>query len=118
MHHSCVYRALRRVPPAFQNRECVGGLVRICKRPCDRNHLHPAVHHVQNWLAEHAIEPVALADLAQVANMSVRSFSRAFKDATGLTSVQYQQRLRLEVAATLVNNSELSLARERCPLWF
>ncbi len=74
-----------------------------------RNHLHPAVHHVQNWLAEHAIEPVALAELAQVANMSVRSFSRAFKDATGLTPVQYQQRLRLEVAATLLNNSELSI---------
>lgn len=74
-----------------------------------RNHLHPGVHRVQNWLAEHAMESVSLAELARVANMSVRSFSRAFKEATGLTPVQYQQRLRLEVAATLLQNSDLSI---------
>lgn len=74
-----------------------------------RNHLHPAVHKVQNWLAEHAMKSVSLAELAQVANMSTRSFSRAFKDATGLTPVQYQQRLRLEFAATLLENSDLSI---------
>jgi transcriptional regulator GlxA family with amidase domain len=74
-----------------------------------RNHLHPGVHRVQNWLAEHAMEAVSLAELAQIANLSVRSFSRAFKEATGLTPVQYQQRLRLEVATTLLQNSDLSI---------
>jgi transcriptional regulator GlxA family with amidase domain len=74
-----------------------------------RNHLHPGVHRVQNWLAEHAMKSVSLAELAQIANMSVRSFSRAFKKATGLTPVQYQQRLRLELAATLLQNSDLSI---------
>ncbi|MEI2579918.1 GlxA family transcriptional regulator [Scytonema sp. PRP1] len=74
-----------------------------------RNHLHPGVHQVQNWLAEHAMESVSLAELAHIANMSVRSFSRAFKNVTGLTPVQYQQRLRLEVAATLLQNSDLSI---------
>jgi transcriptional regulator GlxA family with amidase domain len=74
-----------------------------------RNHLHPEVHQVQNWLAEHATNPVSLSELAHLANMSVRSFSRAFKEATGLTPVQYQQRLRLEVAATLLQNSDLSI---------
>ena len=74
-----------------------------------RNHLHPGVHQVQNWLAEHAMSAVSLPLLAQIANMSVRSFSRAFKQATGLTPMQYQQRLRLEVAATLLQNSDLSI---------
>jgi transcriptional regulator GlxA family with amidase domain len=74
-----------------------------------RNHLHSGVHQVQNWIAEHAIESVSLAELAQIANMSVRSFSRAFKEATGLTPTQYQQRLRLEVAAMLLQNSDLSV---------
>lgn len=69
-----------------------------------RNHLHPGVHQVQNWLAEHALESVSLAELAHIANMSVRSLSRAFKQATGLTPVQYQQRLRLEVAAALLQS--------------
>ncbi|GAA6615597.1 hypothetical protein NUACC26_013920 [Scytonema sp. NUACC26] len=74
-----------------------------------RNHLHPGVHRVQNWLAEHVLKSVSLTELAQIANMSVRSFSRAFKEATGLTPVQYQQRLRLEVASTLLQNSDLSI---------
>lgn len=74
-----------------------------------RNHLHPGVHQVQNWLAEHAIESVTLDQLAQVAKMSVRNFSRAFKEATGLTPMQYQQCLRLEVATMLLQNSELSI---------
>ena len=73
-----------------------------------RNHLHPGVHQVQNWLAEHAAESVSLAELAELAHTSVRSFSRAFKEATGLTPVQYQQRLRLELAAMLLQ-SDLSI---------
>lgn len=74
-----------------------------------RAHLYPAVHQVQDWLAEHVAEPVLLADLAAVAKMSVRSFSRTFKDATGLTPLQYQQCLRLEVAATLLADSDLPI---------
>lgn len=74
-----------------------------------RNHLHSGVHRVQNWLAEHAVESISLTELAQIASMSPRNFSRAFKEATGLTPVQYQQRLRLEVAANLLENSELSI---------
>jgi transcriptional regulator GlxA family with amidase domain len=74
-----------------------------------RNHLYPGVHQVQNWLAEHVAESISLTELAQIAQMSVRSFSRTFRSATGLTPMQYQQRLRLEVAATLLQNSELSI---------
>ncbi|XGV94791.1 MAG: GlxA family transcriptional regulator [Leptolyngbya sp. BL-A-14] len=74
-----------------------------------RNHLHSGVHQVQNWLAEHATTVISLDELAQIANMSVRSLSRAFKEATGLTPVQYQQCLRLEVASQLLQNSDLSI---------
>jgi len=44
-----------------------------------------------------------------IAKMTVRNFSRTFKDATGLTPLQYQQRLRLEVAATLLADSGLTI---------
>jgi transcriptional regulator GlxA family with amidase domain len=73
------------------------------------NQLHPAVHEIQEWLAEHATEPVSLANLAAMAQMSVRNFSRIFKEATGLTPVQYQQRLRLTMAESLLANSNLSI---------
>lgn len=74
-----------------------------------RNHLHPAVHKVQDWLIENTTEPTSLSELAAIANMSVRHFSRAFKEATGLTPLYYQQRLRLEVAANLMEQSNLSI---------
>ena len=74
-----------------------------------RTHLHPGVHRVQDWLIEHATDKVTLKELAAVANLSARSLTRAFKEATGLTPLQYQQRLRLEYAATLMHNPKLTL---------
>jgi transcriptional regulator GlxA family with amidase domain len=52
-----------------------------------RSHLDPCIHKVQDWLAEHVTEPISLSDLATVAQTSVRSLSRAFKRATGITLV-------------------------------
>lgn len=74
-----------------------------------RTHLHPGVHRAQDLLIGHLDNPVSLEQLAQVAQMSVRSFSRAFKEATGLTPVQYHQQLRLELAANLLQNPELTV---------
>lgn len=74
-----------------------------------RTHLDPGVHRVQDHLISHLTEPVSLPALAQVGQMSTRSLTRAFKEATGLTPVQYHQRLQLELAATLLHNPELSI---------
>jgi transcriptional regulator GlxA family with amidase domain len=74
-----------------------------------REHLHPGVHRVQDWLCGHFAEAVPLPRLARLANMSSRNLVRAFKTATGLTPLQYQQRLRLEFAGSLLRDSELTL---------
>jgi transcriptional regulator GlxA family with amidase domain len=74
-----------------------------------REHLHPGVHRVQDWLGAHFAEPVPLPRLAKLANMSSRNLARAFKSATGLTPLQYQQRLRLEFAGSLLRDSQLTL---------
>jgi transcriptional regulator GlxA family with amidase domain len=74
-----------------------------------RSHLDPCVHKAQDWLAEHVTESVSLANLADVAQTSVRSLTRAFKAATGITPGEYQRLLRLELAAHLVNDSDLPL---------
>jgi transcriptional regulator GlxA family with amidase domain len=74
-----------------------------------RAHLDPCVHKVQDWLAEHVGEPVTLEDLAVVAQTSVRSLTRSFKAAAGITPHEYQQLLRLELAAHLVRDSALPL---------
>lgn len=74
-----------------------------------RDHLHPGVHRVQDWLSTHFAEPVRLPRLAKLASMSSRNLVRAFKTTTGLTPLQYQQRLRLEFAGSLLQDSRLTL---------
>lgn len=73
-----------------------------------RNHLHPGVHHVQDWLIENLNQKITVNDLAALANMSPRNLTRAFKNATGVTINEYMRQLRLEKASTLGNNPELS----------
>jgi transcriptional regulator GlxA family with amidase domain len=72
-----------------------------------RTHLHSGVHRVQDFLIDHVAEHVSLSELADIAGVSTRGLSRAFKESTGLTPVQYHQRLRLELAATLLSNPTL-----------
>jgi transcriptional regulator GlxA family with amidase domain len=74
-----------------------------------RDHLHPGVHRVQDWLSAHFAETARLPHLAKLAHMSSRNLGRAFKTATGLTPLQYQQRLKLEFAGSLLRDSQLTL---------
>ncbi|MBB6097899.1 transcriptional regulator GlxA family with amidase domain [Deinobacterium chartae] len=74
-----------------------------------RNHLHPGVHRVQDRIAQNSAQPASLEELAQLANMSVRGLHKAFKSATGLTPLQYQQQLRLEAAQALLADNSRSV---------
>jgi transcriptional regulator GlxA family with amidase domain len=81
-----------------------------------RAHLHSSVHRVQDWLNEHPAEPAPLAKLASLAAMSESTLTRAFKANTGLTPLQYQQKVRLEMAANLMRDHRLTIevVAERC----
>lgn len=74
-----------------------------------RTHLHPGVHRAQDFLAGHAASRVKLDHLANVAAMSPRGLSAAFKQHTGLTPLAYQQALRLELASSLLHDPHLTL---------
>ena len=60
--------------------------------------------------------PVTLDGVGKIAGLSGRQLARQFKAATGLTPFEYQQRLRLELASTLMKDSRLTLdvIAERC----
>jgi transcriptional regulator GlxA family with amidase domain len=81
-----------------------------------RTHLNPAVHRAQDYLLASLTASVSLSEVAAAAHMPVRSLTRAFKEATGLTPLQYHQLLRLELGATLLENPDLSIEviAERC----
>nr|BBH87916.1 AraC family transcriptional regulator [Thermosporothrix sp. COM3] len=71
-----------------------------------RSHLHSDIHRVQEYLLEHPAESISLKQLAAIARLSVRSLTRAFKEATGITLIQYQQQLRMELAATYLQATD------------
>ncbi|RMB82108.1 AraC family transcriptional regulator [Streptomyces shenzhenensis] len=74
-----------------------------------RDHVRPAVHRVQDHLAQHLDAAHTLTDLAAVAHLSPRGLTRAFTTATGITPLAYQRQLRLERARTLLAATDLTV---------
>ncbi len=73
------------------------------------------VHHdeviieAQEWLREHSHSAVSLKQLAAQLQLSMRTFNRRFKQATGITAGDYLQNLRLNSARELLRTSNLSI---------
>ncbi|HAQ25142.1 GlxA family transcriptional regulator [Stutzerimonas nitrititolerans] len=74
-------------------------------------HGDQAVLAVQHWLQETGARQVVLADLAQRAGMEVRTFLRRFQKATGMTTTEYCQRLRVGRAREMLQASQLPIER-------
>ena len=74
------------------------------------SHRDEAILAIQQWLDMHYHTRFTLQDLAQRASMSLRTFKRRFKDATGESPLQYIQQLRLEQGCELLKHSQQSVA--------
>ena len=81
-----------------------------------RDHLEPSVHVVQDWLVDHAGESYTLDDLAAIAGLSRRHFTRVFRQATGIGVKEYATKLRLERARLFLRDPSLTIdtIAERC----
>lgn len=73
-----------------------------------RNHMHYGIHKVQDWLQENLHKKVNLLQLAEMASMSDRNFTRVFKKETGVTVKGYITILRREKIKTLSKNPDFS----------
>ena len=91
------------------NQRRSGSDVQLSAHLGHRMHPHTGVHRVQDWLSQHVEEPASLDNLARIAQMSVRSLTREFRDATGLTILAFREKLRLEQALELASQPELTL---------
>lgn len=60
----------------------------------------------QTWIARHYDEPSPVAAMIRLAGLSERSFNRRFKQATGLTPMEYIHTLRLEEAKQMLEVGE------------
>ena len=63
------------------------------------------------WALDRLDEPLDLADLAAHAAMSVRTFTRRFRDETGLSPVRWLTDRRVELARRLLETTELPVDR-------
>jgi AraC-like DNA-binding protein len=60
------------------------------------------VNRAIRWLRDNYAEPVQVADLARLAGMSPSAFHRHFRAVTAMSPVQFQKRIRLQEARTLL----------------
>ncbi len=78
----------------------------------DKYRLHPdeSIVQAQIWLQDNSQREIFLKDVAARFDMSVRSFNRRFKAATGKTPLQYLQEIRIDMAKDLLQTSNLSVS--------
>lgn len=69
----------------------------------------PVLRELQAWIAGHLDEDLSVAALAARANLSERSFARAFRAEVGQTPAAYVEALRVEHARALLEDGAESL---------
>ncbi len=74
-----------------------------------KNHNDSRIHAAQQWLESNFSSDFLLDEVADKVGLSLRSFRRRFKDATGETPMHYLQRIRLETAKQLLTTSTLGV---------
>jgi transcriptional regulator GlxA family with amidase domain len=76
-----------------------------------RNHVHPAVHRVQDAIAADPAGSWTLKALARIAGSSPRHLTRLFHDYSGMSIPDYRNRLRVALAQELLANTRLDMER-------
>ncbi|MDR3535023.1 MAG: GlxA family transcriptional regulator [Acetobacteraceae bacterium] len=76
----------------------------------------PALEAVQAWMAEHLAADLTLPAIADQAGMSVRTLSRVFREAAGMTPIDFVELLRVEAARRMLETTAEPLKRvaSRC----
>lgn len=78
-----------------------------------RNHLHPAVHRVQDAVSERPTGDWDMASLSAVAHVTERHLQRLFAEHAGVSPLHYLERIRLEHARqSLARGASVTRAAE------
>ncbi|WP_276118270.1 GlxA family transcriptional regulator [Pararhizobium qamdonense] len=74
-----------------------------------RNHIHPSVHRAQDAIAADPSRSWSVEMLATVAATSPRNLSRLFNEQTGMSVIDYVNRMRIALAKEMVVGSRLDM---------
>ncbi len=76
-----------------------------------RNHVHPAIHRVQDAIMADPAHGWSLSELASIGAMSARHISRLFQEHAGLSVTAYVNLMRVTLARDVLANSRLDMER-------
>lgn len=88
-----------------------GGQAQYVERPVPQFPCQSRLPGVLEWALAHLAEPLTLDRLAGVAHMSRRSFTRHFREATGMTVTQWLNAQRVARAQQLLETTDLPVER-------
>jgi transcriptional regulator GlxA family with amidase domain len=71
-----------------------------------RNHIHPAIHRVQDAIAGDPTKAWTLGSLARIAGASSRHLTRLFQQHAGMTINDYKSQLRVALARELLSHTQ------------
>jgi transcriptional regulator GlxA family with amidase domain len=74
-----------------------------------RNHIHPAIHRAQDAVTADPTADWSVDRLADIAATSPRNLSRLFNDHTGMSVIDYVNRMRVALAGQMLAGSRLDI---------
>ncbi len=98
--------ARRAVVPPYRD----GGQAQYIRHPVPAGR-STGTARARSWALERLDRPITLAELAAHESMSVRTFSRRFRDETGTTPLRWLIQQRVERARQLLEETELTVDR-------
>lgn len=104
--------AVRAVQESTDSEDMISGLLKALlqlRQEAGRKLHKDEMSGILDYIEVHLDRKLALTDLAEMANMSIPSFGRKFKEKTGMTLVQYLNVRRIEAAKRLLQDRSLSL---------
>jgi transcriptional regulator GlxA family with amidase domain len=75
------------------------------------NHIHPAVHRVQDAITSDPTKSWTLSRLAKIAGAGTRHLSRLFNENVGMSIKDYSNRRRVALAKELLSETSLDMER-------
>ena len=74
-----------------------------------RNHIHPAIHRVQDAIMADPASDWSVAGLSELAHLSERHLSRLFREHAGLSLIDYVNLMRVTLARDIISQTRLDL---------
>jgi len=85
-----------------------GGQAQFIQRPVPEPGLSQTTNS-RRWASEHLDEPLTLQNLAEQESVSVRTFTRRFRQEVGLSPLQWLNRQRVDRARQLLEETDLTI---------